>query len=97
MLVPGYKEGGRAMSIDQKVLEDVLVRSMGLLGKEKAEEVAKRSGINLLVSGAIELSEPPDKALENLIRNVVAEGGIIAKIAVKNMSRQYNFPMPQGI
>ncbi len=85
------------MSIDQKVLEDVLIRSMGLLGKDKAEEVAKKSGIDLLSSGNINVSEPLDKVLEKLIRNIVAEGGIIAKIAVKNMSRQYNFPMPSGI
>ena len=85
------------MSVDKSVLENVLVRSMGLLGKEKAEEVARKSGIRLLGSGSIDISSDPEKVLETLIRNIVAEGGVIAKIAVKNMSRQYNFPMPQGI
>ncbi len=85
------------MSVDKSVVENVLVRSMGLLGKEKAEEVAERSGIKLLSTGSIDISTDPEKVLEELIRNIVAEGGVIAKIAVKNMSRQYNFPMPQGI
>ena len=85
------------MSVDKKILEDILIRSMGILGKEKAEEVAKRSGIVLLSTGDIDIPEASDQVLENLIRNIIEEGGVIAKIAVKNMSQQYNFPMPSGV
>ncbi len=85
------------MSVDKKVVENILVRSMGLLGKQKAEEVAKRAGITLVPSGDIEIEGSLDKVLEELIKNIVKEGGIIAKIAIKNMSRQYNFSMPQGL
>ncbi len=95
MSVLGCKEV--VMSVDKNVLENILVRSMGLLGKSKAEEVAKKAGIRLMPSGDIEVESSPDEVLENLIRNIVKEGGIIAKIAIKNMSRQYNFSMPQGI
>ncbi len=95
MSVLGCKEV--VMSVDKNVLENILVRSMGLLGKGKAEEVAKKAGIRLMPSGDIEVESSPDEVLENLIRNIVKEGGIIAKIAIKNMSRQYNFSMPQGL
>ena len=82
------------MSVDKSILENVLVRSMGILGKDKAEEVARAVGIKFLPSGDIDISGSPDKILNDLIRNIIKEGGVIAKIAVKNMSRQYDFSMP---
>ena len=85
------------MSVDKKVLENVIIRSAGLLGIKKAEEVASKLGIKLLSTGAVEFSGDPDELLDALIRNIVAEGGVIAKIAIKNMSRQYNFPMPEDL
>ncbi len=85
------------MSVDRKVLENVLIRSAGLLGIKRVEEVAKELGIKLLSTGSVEFSGDPDALLDALIRNIVAEGGVIAKIAIKNMSRQYNFPMPEDI
>ena len=85
------------MSIDKEILENIFMRSMGILGKEKTEEMAKISGINLLPTGEIEISKPYDEALRIFINNIIKEGGIVAKIAMKNMSKQYNFPMPKDI
>jgi hypothetical protein len=87
-------EGGVNM-VDVELIEKMLMRGAGLVGMQKMEEIGKKAGIDMTsFSENIKLNLPPEKVLEILIKGLLKEGGVIAKIAVKNMSKQYNFEMP---
>ncbi len=87
-------EGGLNM-VDIELIEKILIRGAGLVGMQKMEEISKKAGIDMTpFSENIKLNLPPEKVLEILIRDLMKEGGVIAKIAIKNMSKQYNFEMP---
>jgi hypothetical protein len=81
--------------VDTELIEKMLMRGAGLVGMKKMEEIGKKSGIDMdSPSGNLKLNLPPEKVLETLVKGLLKEGGVIAKIAVKNMSKQYNFEMP---
>ncbi len=80
--------------VDVELIEKVLLRGAGLVGRQNIESIAAQAGIKFSSNGSIVLSKPPKAVLDALVKALIDKGGVIAKIAVKNMSKQYNFEMP---
>ena len=80
--------------VNAELIEKVLLRGAGLVGRNNIEDIAKKAGIKFAASGDITLLAPADKVLDSLIKALIEKGGVIAKIAIKNMSKQYNFELP---
>ena len=81
--------------VDVELIEKILMRGAGLVGMKKMEEISKKSGIDMSsTSGKLKLLLPEEEVLKSLVKGLLSEGGVIARIAVKNMSKQYNFEMP---
>jgi hypothetical protein len=81
--------------IDNKLIERVLFRGAGLVGRKNIEEIATKAGIKFSNTGDIELPENIEEAFKKLLIGILKKGGVIAKISLQNMAKQYDFELPK--
>ncbi|MGR3319663.1 MAG: hypothetical protein ACUZ8O_14440 [Candidatus Anammoxibacter sp.] len=75
------------ISIDD-ITKAIIDRTSGIVDKLKAERVYKASGIEIDDNGNISISKNAEETLDSLIKNLINEGGIIAKIMLNNLSKE---------
>lgn len=73
------------MMTTEEITKTIVDRTRGIVDENKAEKVYKASGIEIHDNGKISLSKNAEETLDSLIENLNNEGGIIAKIMLRNL------------
>ena len=81
--------------VDSELVEKIIFRGTALVGKDNIDKIISNLGIKFSHSGSIILPKSPEEVLKDLIESLVKNGGVIAKITLKNMSKQYGFEFPK--
>ncbi len=70
----------------EDTIRTVIDRTNGIVERNMSKRACKESGISFDNHGNIKISEKADETLNNLIKNLVNEGGVIAKITLHNLA-----------
>lgn len=75
----------------EEITKTIVDRSKRIIDEIKAEKVYKASGIEIDINGNISINKPAEETLNCLVKNLISEGGVIAKIMLHNLSKEKGF------
>ena len=75
----------------EEITRTIIDRSKGIVDDIKAKKAYKASGIEIDLNGKISINKPGEETLNCLVKNLIIEGGVIAKIMLHNLSLEKGF------
>ena len=69
-----------------EIIKAVVERTSGIIDKKRVEKIYEASGIRFDKYGNILIKSNASDTLNSLIKNLIIEGGVIAKIMLHNLS-----------
>ena len=69
-----------------EIIKAVVERTRGIIDKKRVEKIYEASGIRFDKYGNILIKSNASDTLNSLIKNLIIEGGVIAKIMLHNLS-----------